>query len=213
MRKVRKRTNRTWRIIRNLLAAMLVLWLLWLLSGTPALTYGMLLRQTARENLVEEMTALYDEPWVRDGRKEQRVAYLCSGDCFWTLRYTAWPYVGYTDLMACGEDVLVLPRREGPRMLALGVPEETASAELQWAVRGADGTALTHFCAAGDRIAPEVWTFSLPEDVTDWELERQEDLQQSSWPQDDFTYALRLCDREGGLLLEQRGPKGGGSGG
>ena len=94
-------------------------------------------------------------------------------------------------------------------MLALGVSEEAAAAELQWSILGADGTALADFCAAGDRVAPEAWAFSLPEDVTDWELERQEDLQQNSWPLDDFTYTLRLCDRQGSLLLEQRGPEGG----
>ena len=208
MRRARKRTNRTWRIVRNLLASVLILWLLWLLSGTPALTYGMLLRQAARENLAENMTVLYDEPWVRAGLEERRVAYLRSGNCFWTLRYTAWPYAGYTDLVAFDGGVLVLPSREGPRMLALGVPEEAVSAQLDWSILGADGTALADFCAAGDRVAPEVWAFSLPEDVTDWELERQEDLQQNSWPQDAFTYTLCIRDREGGLLLEQRGPEG-----
>ena len=213
MIKVRKRTNRTWRIIRNLLASALILWLLWLLSGTPALTCGMLLRQTARENLAENMTVLYDEPWVRAGVEERRVAYLRSGDCFWTLRYTAWPYDGYTDLVACGGEVLVLPSREGPRMLALGVPEEAASTELEWSILGADGAVLAAFAAAGAQVASEVWAFSLSEDATEWEQERQEDLQQSSWPQDDFTYTLRLYDRQGALLKEQLGPEGGGSDG
>ena len=38
MRRARKRTNRTWRIVRNVLVSALILWLLWLFSGTPALT-------------------------------------------------------------------------------------------------------------------------------------------------------------------------------
>lgn len=213
MKRARKRTNRKWRIARNLLASALTLWLLWLLSGTPALTYGMLLRQIARENLVEDMAVLYDEAWIREGQGERRMAYLRSGNCFWTLRYTAWPYEGYADLVAFDGDVLVLPSREGLRMLALGVPEGAASAELDWSILGGDGTVLAVFQSAGTLTAQEVWTFSLPEGASDWELERQEDLRQSFWPQDEFTYTLRLYDREGGLLLEHRGPEGDGEDG
>lgn len=77
----------------------LALWLVWILSGTPALTYAMLLRETAREDLVEDMTVLYDEPWFRGGEEERRVSYLQNGDRFWTLRYTVWPYEDYTDLV------------------------------------------------------------------------------------------------------------------
>lgn len=98
-------------------------------------------------------------------------------------------------------------------MLALGVPEGAESAELDWSILGGDGTVLAVFQSAGTLTAQEVWTFSLPEDASDWELERQEDLRQSFWPQDEFTYTLRLYDREGGLLLEHRGPEGDGEDG
>ena len=64
MRQSRGYANRKWRIVRNLMVSILALWLVWILSGTPALTYEMLLRQTARENLVEELTVLYEEPWI-----------------------------------------------------------------------------------------------------------------------------------------------------
>ena len=84
MRRRRTYANRKWRILRNLLASALALWLVWVLSGTPALTYEMLLRETARENLVGDVTVLYDEPWLRDGQEKRRVAYLQNGDCFWT---------------------------------------------------------------------------------------------------------------------------------
>ena len=73
MRRARTYANRKWRILRNLLASVLALWLVWVLSGAPALTYEMLIQKTARENLVEEMTVLYDEPWLRDGQEERRV--------------------------------------------------------------------------------------------------------------------------------------------
>ena len=160
----------------------------------------MLIQKTARENLVEEMTVLYDEPWLRDGQEERRVAYLQSGDCFWNLRYTAWPYGGYTDLVGADGGVLVLPSREGPWMLAMGAPEEAASAELSWAILRADGTPVAQFQAEGVLVAPGVWRFDLPEGVTEWEQERQEALQQDSWPQDDFDYELLLLDRDGANL-------------
>lgn len=205
MRRTRPYANRKWRIVRNLMASILALWLVWILSGTPALTYERLLQETARENLVEDMTVLYDEPWLRDGQEERRVSYLQNGDCFWTLRYTAWPYEGYTDLVGADGGVLVLPSREGPWMLALGIPEEAASAELTWAILGADHMEVAQFYAQGVPVAPGVWRFDLPEDVTDWELERQENLQQDSWPEDNFTYALRLFDWDGVLLAEHTG--------
>ena len=205
MRRSRLYANRKWRIVRNLMASILVLWLVWILSGTPALTYEMLLRQTARENLVEELTVLYEEPWIRHGQEVRRVSYLQNGDCFWTLRYTAWPYAGYTDLMSADGGVLVLPSREGPWMLAVGAPENAASAELTWAILGAGGRAVAQFRAQGVQAAPGVWRFELSEDATDWELERQEDLQQDSWPEDNFTYALRLFDWDGVLLAEHTG--------
>lgn len=205
MRRTRPYANRKWRIVRNLMASILALWLVWILSGTPALTYERLLQETARENLVEDMTVLYDEPWLRDGQEERRVSYLQNGDCFWTLRYTAWPYEGYTDLVGADGGVLVLPSREGPWMLALGIPEEAASAELSWAILGAGGREVAQFYAQGIQVAPGVWRFDLPEDVTDWELERQENLQQDSWPEDNFTYALRLFDWDGVLLAEHTG--------
>lgn len=50
MRRRRTYANRKWRILRNLLASALALWLVWVLSGTPALTYEMLIQKTAREN-------------------------------------------------------------------------------------------------------------------------------------------------------------------
>ena len=174
MRRRRTYANRKWRILRNLLASALALWLVWVLSGAPALTYEMLIQKTARENLVEEMTVLYDEPWLRDGQEERRVAYLQSGDCFWTLRYTAWPYAGYTDLVGADGGVLVLPSREGLWMLAVGAPEDAVSAELTWTILGADGTPVAQFQAQGVQTAPEVWRFDLPENVTDWERELQE---------------------------------------
>lgn len=200
MRWSRTYANRKWRILRNLLASALALWLVWVLSGAPALTYEMLIQKTARENLVEEMTVLYDEPWLRDGQEERRVAYLQSGDCFWNLRYTAWPYGGYTDLVGADGGVLVLPSREGPWMLAMGAPEEAASAELSWAILRADGTPVAQFQAEGVLVAPGVWRFDLPEGVTEWEQERQEAIQQDSWPQDDFDYELLLLDRDGANL-------------
>lgn len=205
MRRSRTYANRKWRIVRNLMASILVLWLVWILSGTPALTYEMLLRETARENLVEDVTVLYDEPWLRDGQEERRVSYLQNGDCFWTLRYTAWPYEGYTDLVGADGGVLVLPSREGPWMLAMGTPGEVASVELAWAILGADNIEVAQFCVQGVQITPGVWRFDLPEDATDWERERQATLQQSSWPQNDFTYILRLFDRDGALLEEHVG--------
>lgn len=205
MSRTRRCTNRKWRIARNLMASILALWLVWVLSGTPALTYEMLLRETARENLVEDMTVLYDEPWLRDGQEERRVSYLQSGDCFWTLRYTAWPYEGYTDLVGDDGGVPVLPSRAGPWMLAMGIPEEAASAELAWAILGANRIEVAQFHAQGIQSAPGVWCFDLPEDATDWERERQEDLRQDSWPQDDFTYILRLFDRDGVLVAEHTG--------
>ena len=206
MRWSRTYANRKWRILRNLLASALALWLVWVLSGAPALTYEMLIQKTARENLVEEMTVLYDEPWLRDGQEERRVAYLQSGDCFWNLRYTAWPYGGYTDLVGADGGVLVLPSREGLWMLAVGAPEEAASAELSWAILRADGTPVAQFQAEGVLVAPGVWRFDLPENVTDWERELQETLQQDSWPQDVFTYSLRFFGREGALLSEHGSP-------
>lgn len=205
MRQSRGYANRKWRIVRNLMASILALWLVWILSGTPALTYEMLLRQTARENLVEELTVLYEEPWIREGQEVRRVSYLQNGDCFWTLRYTAWPYAGYTDLVGTDGGVLVLPSREGPWMLAVGVPENAASAELTWGILGADGRAVAQFRAQGVQVAPGVWRFDLPEDTTDWELARQKDLQQDFWPEDNFTYALRLFEWDGVLLTEHTG--------
>lgn len=209
MRRTRTYANRKWRILRNLLASILVLWLVWVLSGAPALTYEMLLRQTARENLVEDVTVLYDEPWLRDGQEERRVSYLQSGDCFWTLRYSAWPYAGYTDLVGADGGVLVLPSREGPWMLAMGAPEEAAMAELTWSILGADGTPMTQFQAQGIQAAPGVWRFDLPENASDWERQRQEDLQQSSWSQEEFTYTLRLFDEDSAPLTEPSGMAGG----
>ena len=208
MRRTRGYANRKWRIVRNLLASILALWLVWILSGMPALTYEMLLRETAQENLVEDVTVLYDEPWLRDGQEVRRVSYLQNGDCFWALRYTDWPYEGYTDLVGADDGVLVLPSREGPWMLALGIPEEAASAELIWAILGADGREVAQFYAQGVPVAPGTWRFDLPEDVTDWELERQEDLQQDSWPEDNFTYALRLFDKDKAPLTELIGMVG-----
>lgn len=67
MRRTRPYVNRKWRIVRNLMASILALWLVWILSGMPALNYEMLLRETARENLVEDVMVLYDEPWLRAG--------------------------------------------------------------------------------------------------------------------------------------------------
>lgn len=135
----------------------------------------------------------------------RRISYLQNGDCFWTLRYSAWPYEGYTDLVGADGGVLVLPSREGPWMLAVGVLENAALAELTWTILGADGMAVTRFQAEGVQTAPKVWRFDLPEDVTDWKLECQEDLQQDSWPEDNFTYALRLFDWDGVLLAEHTG--------
>ncbi|WP_443664280.1 hypothetical protein [Dysosmobacter sp.] len=206
MRRRRTYANRKWRILRNLLASALALWLVWVLSGTPALTYEMLLRETARENLVGDVTVLYDEPWLRDGQEKRRVAYLQNGDCFWTLRYTAWPYEGYTDLVGADGGVLVLPSREGPWMLAMGAPQEAASAELSWAILGADGTPVAQFQAQGVQAAPGVWRFTLPEGVTEWEQERQEALQQNSWPQDEFVYVLQVFNRDGALLSDHGCP-------
>lgn len=205
MRRTIPYANRKWRIVRNLMASILALWLVWILSGTPALTYEMLLRETARENLMEDVTVLYDEPWLRAGQEVRRVSYLQKGDCFWALRYTAWPYEGYTDLVGVDGCVLVLPSREGPWMLALGIPEEVASVGLTWSILGGDHMEVVQFCVQGVQIAPKVWRFDLPEDATDWELERQEDLQQDSWPEDNFTYALRLFDWDGVLLAEHTG--------
>lgn len=152
------------------------------------------------------MTVLYDEPWLWDRQEERRVAYLQNGDCFWTLRYTAWPYKGYTDLVGADGGVLVLPSREGPWMLAMGAPQEAASAELSWAILGADGTPVAQFQAQGVQAAPGVWRFTLPEGVTEWEQERQEALQQNSWPQDEFVYVLQVFNRDGALLSEHGSP-------
>lgn len=49
MRRTRPYANRKWRIVRNLMASILALWLVWILSGTPALTYERLLQETARK--------------------------------------------------------------------------------------------------------------------------------------------------------------------
>ena len=88
-------------------------------------------------------------------------------------RYSAWPYEGYTDLVGADGGVLVLPSREGPWMLAVGVPENAASAELTWTILGADGRAVAQFRAQGIQAAPGVWRFELSEDATDWERERK----------------------------------------
>ena len=91
-------------------------------------------------------------------------------------------------------------------MLAMGAPQEAASAELSWAILGADGTPVAQFQAQGVQAAPGVWRFTLPEGVTEWEQERQEALQQNSWPQGEFVYVLQVFNRDGALLSEHGSP-------
>lgn len=90
-------------------------------------------------------------------------------------------------------------------MLPFGILEEVASVELTWGILGADNIELAQFCTKGVQIASKAWRFDLPEEASDWELEQQKDLQQNAWPQDDFTYTLRLFDRDDALLSEYTG--------
>lgn len=49
-------------------------------------------------------------------------------------------------------------------MLAIGIPEEAASAELAWAILGANRIEVAQFHAQGIQSAPGVWCFDLPEE-------------------------------------------------
>lgn len=161
----------------------------------PPLTYGMLLRQVARENLVPEFEVLYDEP---DGWGSQ-VSYLRCGDSFWCMRYThtGLRYHSLKTQLYETEGVLVLPSREGGQMLALGDVADVQAAELTWTIQ--DYYGQTQFCtltSSGERVTDQLLWFPLPE-MTPVEAERQESLRLDAWPEDRFTYTLRLTGPEG----------------
>lgn len=201
------RLNRKWKTVRNLLAAVLCVLLTWALMDFPPLTYRMLLRQTARENLVPGFEVLYDEPYdtVRG-----RVSYLRCGDDFWILWYHHRGGLRIQPLEAelypPEGTVLVMPSREDGQMLALGDVGDAASAELTWTIQDYYGKKqLCTLTSTGERLTDDLFRFPVPENATAGEQAEQEDLQTDAWPQERFAYTLRLYEADGGLLREVSG--------
>lgn len=207
---MRMRLNRKWKTARNLLAAALCILLAWALMDFPPLTYQMLLRQTARENLVPCFDVLYDEPFhTSRGHADGRVSYLRCGNDFWVLCYARDGLRFWTreaELFKPEGAILVMPSREDGQMLALGDMGDAVSAELTWTIQDYYGeTQVCTLTGTAEQASGELLRFPIPETATDAERTAQKGLQMDAWPEERFAYTLRLYDADGCLLREVSG--------
>ena len=160
MRRVKRRTNRKVRILRNLLLSGLLAGAVWAMLGFPAWNQSMLARQIARGNLLSDPEILYVD---REGGYPY--IYLRCGDCFLEapVRRSGlfWQTAGTAQLYVPTEGILCLRAEGENRLLILGDTGDAVRMEAEIRVDGdLDGTVDGVHTAAGEAVSPGV--FSLP---------------------------------------------------
>lgn len=201
--KKRRLRNRRLAIIRNLLAAALVLALTWAAVGFPPLSRGMMLRQLRRETLLSGA----EEVWEGAYEEEPcRVLWLRSGNTYLWVRYDPRDWSHWSRLCGTEDGVLVRPvDGGGGEMLALGEAPDAASAVLEWSLLGAAGQSAYAYTAVGIRDENGAFRFVPEEAADEQEQRRREYLNSQSLPGRQFGYTLRYFDRDGLLLREVSG--------
>lgn len=186
---------------RNLLSAVLLLLLCWALSGFAPLTRGMLVRRVARENLLPEAEAVYQD---QDGQGWQRL-YLQSGDLFLRFSYTrnVLAYGNWEAFLFQGsQGAVCLPGGEEGVFLALGDLPDAERAELELSL-STDWE--RHWKIQGVRVSEHCFQFTA-EQALEAEPELLELLPALMTPEAYYAYTLRLYDGGGDLLKTVTGP-------
>ena len=201
--KKRRRTNRRLAIVRNLLAAALVLALTWAAVGFPPLSRGMMLRQVCRDNLLNSAEGVWEGVY---GEEPSRVLWLRSGTTYLWVCYNPRDWSHWSQLCGTADGILVRPMDDGSGdMLALGDVPEAASATLEWSLLDSAGQPVCTCAAAGTRDESGAFRFAPGEAADEQEQRWRGYLDSRSLPGRQFCYTLRYYDRNGALLREVSG--------
>ena len=201
-----RRLNRKGKILRNLVLALVIVFLTWAAKGFPSLTREMLLWRAARENAVPHWQEVYAEPDLGVQSYKSEAVYLRSGDDFWCLRNYrsdySWNF--YNVYLYNCDGILVTPSREhSGAMLAIG-DVEADTAELTWSMLRLEEPLVR--TVVGQKQNDDVFLFPLPEDLTYKQEKSLKNQFTLPYARDIiFDYTLRLYDENGTLVREISG--------
>ena len=204
--------RRTWsrpkKTARNLLAAVVLLLICWLLSGFAPLTKGMLAADVARRNLLSGAEIIHEgESW-----QGYPMMYLQKDDAFLQVVYArqagtpfygsweAWLYTG------SGGVVCLPDQREPGVLLALGNVDGAERAELD-VTGGLSGRSAFRWTAEGERLSDHAFAFALTAGTTE-EEQMLDVLRKTACPEEIYNWTLRLYGGDGELLRTLTGPEG-----